>query len=151
MDLGRIGIWSFQLEQQPAARSCTAAAEIERLGYGALWIPEALGREIFTHAALLLAGTRTLDHIESGFENLASVRTNGVDGGASYTLDSRKRGMGDFGTFVIGVQGTFINSYLIDSPRALREYYRVTDDSPRLRAGRFDYSNISATYEAAGE
>src|ERR1051326_2446870 len=69
MDIGRIGIWSFQLEQQPATRACAAAAEIERLGYGALWIPEALGREIFTHAALLLAGTRTLP-IASGIANI---------------------------------------------------------------------------------
>jgi probable F420-dependent oxidoreductase len=69
MDIGRIGVWSFQLEQQPATRACAAAAEIERLGYGALWIPEALGREIFTHAALLLGGTRTLP-IASGIANI---------------------------------------------------------------------------------
>jgi probable F420-dependent oxidoreductase len=69
MDLGRVGIWSFQLEQQPAARAQAAAAEIEAMGWGALWIPEALGREAFTHAALLLAGTRTLP-IATGIANI---------------------------------------------------------------------------------
>jgi len=59
MNLGRVGIWSF-LDLQPAARAQEIAAEIEALGYGALWIPEALGREAFTSAGLLLAGTRRL-------------------------------------------------------------------------------------------
>jgi probable F420-dependent oxidoreductase len=69
VDLGRVGIWTFQLELQPAARAQEAAAEIEALGYGALWIPEALGREALTHAALLLAGTRRLP-IATGIANI---------------------------------------------------------------------------------
>ena len=60
MDLGRVGIWTFSLELQPAARAQEAAAELESLGYRALWIPEAMGREAFTHAGLLLAGTKRL-------------------------------------------------------------------------------------------
>jgi len=59
MNLGRVGIWSF-LDLQPAARAQELAAEIESLGYGALWIPEALGREAFTSAGILLAGTTKL-------------------------------------------------------------------------------------------
>src|SRR5262249_31342402 len=58
MDIGRVGIWTFSLELQPAGRAQEAAAEIEALGYGALWIPEAMGREALTHAGLLLAGPR---------------------------------------------------------------------------------------------
>ncbi len=60
MDIGRVGIWTFALELQPAAKAQEAAAEIESLGYPALWIPEAMGREALTHAGLLLAGTRRL-------------------------------------------------------------------------------------------
>jgi probable F420-dependent oxidoreductase len=59
MQLGRIGIWAF-LDMLPAREAQEAAREIEDLGFGALWIPEALGREAFTHAALLLAGTTRL-------------------------------------------------------------------------------------------
>jgi hypothetical protein len=50
MQLGRVGIWTFQLDQQPAARAQEAAHELETLGYGAIWIPEAIGREAFTNA-----------------------------------------------------------------------------------------------------
>jgi probable F420-dependent oxidoreductase len=69
MKLGRVGIWTFQLELQPAAKAQEAAAEIESLGYGALWIPEALGREALTHAGLLLAGTRRIP-VATGIANI---------------------------------------------------------------------------------
>ncbi len=69
MNIGRVGIWSFGLELQPAARAQEAAAEIESLGYGALWIPEAMGREVFTHAGLLLAATRRIV-IATGIANI---------------------------------------------------------------------------------
>jgi probable F420-dependent oxidoreductase len=59
MELGRVGIWHF-LDTFPASVAREAAAEIEALGFRALWIPEALGREAFTHAGLLLGATRTL-------------------------------------------------------------------------------------------
>ncbi len=60
MDLGRVGIWTFQLDLHPASAGRDAAAEIEELGFGALWIPEAVGREPFAHAALLLGATQRL-------------------------------------------------------------------------------------------
>ena len=60
MDVGRVGIWTAQLDLQPAARAQEAAAEIDELGYGALWVPEAIGREVTTHAALLLSATERL-------------------------------------------------------------------------------------------
>jgi probable F420-dependent oxidoreductase len=59
-ELGRVGLWTFQLDLQPAARAQEAAREIEGLGYRALWIPEAFGREALTNAGLLLAGTERL-------------------------------------------------------------------------------------------
>jgi probable F420-dependent oxidoreductase len=55
--IGRIGIWTFQLDLVPAVEGQQAASRLEDLGYGALWIPEAVGREAFTAAGLLLAGT----------------------------------------------------------------------------------------------
>lgn len=59
MDLGRIGIWhGFDLF--PAATARQSAREVEQLGFQTLWIPEALGREAFTHAALLLSATERL-------------------------------------------------------------------------------------------
>lgn len=60
MDVGRVGIWTMQLDFQPAARARELAAEIEELGYGTLWIPEAVGREAASHAAVLLGATERL-------------------------------------------------------------------------------------------
>lgn len=69
MDIGRVGIWTFALELQPAAKAQEAAAEIESLGYPALWIPEAMGREALTHAGLLLARTRRIT-VATGIANV---------------------------------------------------------------------------------
>ena len=69
MKIGRVGIWTHALESQPATRLREIAAEVEALGYGALWFPEAYGRESFTQAALLLAATRTMP-IATGITNM---------------------------------------------------------------------------------
>ncbi|MFG3201060.1 TIGR03620 family F420-dependent LLM class oxidoreductase [Streptomyces sp. NPDC048192] len=60
MDLGTFGIYTFDFEHQPAARIRDAVQELEDLGWRAVWIPEALGRDAFTHAGYLLASTRRL-------------------------------------------------------------------------------------------
>lgn len=60
MDLGRLGLWTFQLDMQPMTRAKEAVAELEELGYRAVWVPEAVGREPFVNAALLLSGTDEL-------------------------------------------------------------------------------------------
>ncbi len=60
MDIGRIGIWTFQLELQPWNAVAEAAAELDDLGYGALWFPESRGREAFAQAGLLLSATRRI-------------------------------------------------------------------------------------------
>lgn len=59
-ELPRIGIWTGALEVVPASRAQELAAELEELGYGALWIPEVAGRDPFVHLALLLSATRRL-------------------------------------------------------------------------------------------
>lgn len=58
--IGRVGVWSLSLERHLIAREREAVAEIERLGYRALWIPEGFGsKDALSHAALLLpAGSR---------------------------------------------------------------------------------------------
>jgi hypothetical protein len=57
MNIGRVGIWSMALEAQPLSAAQEAVAELDELGFPALWIPEALGKEVMSHAALLLAAT----------------------------------------------------------------------------------------------
>ncbi|MFI8974994.1 TIGR03620 family F420-dependent LLM class oxidoreductase [Nocardia asteroides] len=55
--LGPLGIWSFQLDVQPMALATAAVAELDDLGFGALWVPEAVAREPFANAALLLSAS----------------------------------------------------------------------------------------------
>ena len=69
IELGTIGIWTRQFEDQPAAKAQEAAAEVEQLGCGAIWFGEAVGREAFTHAGLLLAATRRIV-IATGIANI---------------------------------------------------------------------------------
>ena len=84
MDIGRIGIWTFSLDLQPAKKAQEAAAEIESLGFGAIWIPEALGREAFSSAGMLLAGTSRIA-IATGIANIW-VRDPMAMAGAQKTL-----------------------------------------------------------------
>jgi len=49
--------------------SAEMAEEVEALGYRALWIPEAWGREAFTNASLLLSSTSTLV-VATGIANI---------------------------------------------------------------------------------
>jgi len=60
MQLGRVGLWTFQLDLQAASAAKETAAELEELGYGAIWLPEAVGREPFVNAGLLLSATSTI-------------------------------------------------------------------------------------------
>ena len=69
MQLGAFGVWNFQLDILPASRMLEAAAELEELGYGALWFGEATGREALTKAGLLLAGTNGIV-IATGIANI---------------------------------------------------------------------------------
>jgi probable F420-dependent oxidoreductase len=58
--LGRVGLWTRQLDIQPADRLRTTIADLEELGWGSLWSWEVFGREALTHAGLLLSATRRL-------------------------------------------------------------------------------------------
>jgi probable F420-dependent oxidoreductase len=69
MTLGRIGIWTNALDYQPAERAGRAARELERLGYAAIWFPEALRREALCSAGLLLAATSRI-LVATGIANI---------------------------------------------------------------------------------
>jgi probable F420-dependent oxidoreductase len=56
MDLSGVGIWSSQLRYGNPAESAEAAAELEDLGYTALWIPD-VGGPVLDSVAHLLAST----------------------------------------------------------------------------------------------
>ena len=59
MDIGKLGLWFF-LEGMTAPQSAEFVRKVEKLGYGAMWIPEAVGREPFAHIGYLAAKTDRL-------------------------------------------------------------------------------------------
>jgi probable F420-dependent oxidoreductase len=69
MNLGRLGIWTYQLNYQPATKVRQVVAELEELGYGTLWIGEGVYREPLTNAGLLLSSTEHMV-IATGIANI---------------------------------------------------------------------------------
>lgn len=68
-ELGRVGIWTGVLDAVPSADARQVAAELEELGFPALWIPETVGRDPFVTAALLLSSTERLK-VATGIANV---------------------------------------------------------------------------------
>ena len=44
--LGKLGVWAF-IDNMSAPEAAGFAQQLEQWGYGALWIPEAVGRDPF--------------------------------------------------------------------------------------------------------
>ncbi|HYH49887.1 MAG TPA: TIGR03620 family F420-dependent LLM class oxidoreductase, partial [Acidimicrobiia bacterium] len=68
MELGDIGIWDARLRYGDEAEIAAWAGELEELGYGALWLPDA-GGDIFAAMDVLLSAT-TRVAVGSGILNL---------------------------------------------------------------------------------
>ena len=67
--LGRIGVWSGELRFGDASQRADAVAELEELGYGAIWFPGGVGGDVFGDLNALLAGTKTAT-IATGILNI---------------------------------------------------------------------------------
>ena len=59
INIGKLGIW-FSHNPMSIPESVAFAQRVEACGYGALWIPEAIGREPFVHLAYLASQTSSL-------------------------------------------------------------------------------------------
>lgn len=60
MRLGRLGLWSVELRTGDPGQIRDAAAELDELGYGTLWIPGLGGGDVTGDSARLLAATRSV-------------------------------------------------------------------------------------------
>jgi probable F420-dependent oxidoreductase len=63
-----LGVWAGT-DELSALEAAAFARRVEAWGYGTLWIPEAVGREVFSAAAWLLANTSRLV-VASGIANI---------------------------------------------------------------------------------
>lgn len=69
MDLSGVGIWNHALRYGDKAESADVAAELEDLGYTALWIPDVGGAPVLDSVAHLLSATNDIV-IATGILNL---------------------------------------------------------------------------------
>jgi probable F420-dependent oxidoreductase len=95
--LGRVGVWLGMLGWADATSARAAAAEIDDLGYGALWLGEAhSGKEIFSNLGLVLAATRKLV-VASGIANIWVRDATAMSAGANALAEAYP------GRFVLGL------------------------------------------------
>jgi probable F420-dependent oxidoreductase len=114
-DPGRIGIWTFQLDMAPMSRAQEAAAEIEELGYGTVWVPEAVGREPFASAALLLSATKRL-RLATGIASIHARTAMTMSAGAK--------------TLTEAFPGRFLLGLGVSHQPAVEGFHRGTYDKP---------------------
>lgn len=126
---GPVGLWSGALNSFGASELAEVAAELEELGYPALWFGEALGREAFVTAALLLSATRRLK-AGTGIANIY-VRDATAAKGASYALAEAYPGR-----FVLGLGVSHrplleMRGHDFGSPLAdMRRFLEALDEAP---------------------
>jgi probable F420-dependent oxidoreductase len=126
VELGRVGIWAH-LDGEPMARAREHAAEIEALGYGALWTPEAVGRDVLVTSAAYLDATQRMV-MATGIMPIYS-RTAQTTNAAWHTIEEAHPGR-----FVLGlgvshaptVEGLQHTAYL-PPLQAMRNYLDAMD------------------------
>jgi probable F420-dependent oxidoreductase len=95
--LGRVGAWTFALDELSAADGRRVARAVEELGFGALWFPETPGsREAISQAAVLLAETERLP-VATGIANIWGRDPTAMANGARGLWDAYP------GRFLLGV------------------------------------------------
>ncbi len=60
VDLGRVGVWTRELDALPTAEAQAVAGRLDAWGWPTLWLPEAIDRDVLTHATLQLAATERI-------------------------------------------------------------------------------------------
>ena len=78
--LAKTGVWHFT-DGMSAQESGAFAARVESLGYSALWVPDAIGRDPFVNCATLLNATTDLI-VATGIANIWVRHPNAMVQGA---------------------------------------------------------------------
>jgi probable F420-dependent oxidoreductase len=129
MNLKNLGVWAA-VDGLPAADTAAFARRVEAWGYGALWTPEAVGREVFSACAWLLANTSSLI-VASGIANIYARD--------SFSAAAAQKGLNEQsgGRFLLGLGVSHIP--LVEGVRKLqygkpvatmRAYLRAMADAP---------------------
>ena len=128
--LAPVGVWTGALDAVPAAQAAELAAELEQLGYGAVWLPEVAGRDVMLHLGLLLSATERLvgaTGIASIWARDAVAMTGGVKGLTEAFPERVLLGLGvSHHTLVEGLRGHQYGPPLA----AMRTYLDAMDTAP---------------------
>ncbi|HUH37914.1 MAG TPA: TIGR03620 family F420-dependent LLM class oxidoreductase [Spongiibacteraceae bacterium] len=87
--ISRLGLWCW-LDGYPYAECIAIAQQAEQLGYGALWIPEAVGRDPFVSLAVLARETDRL-RLATGIANIYARDAMAMNA-ARQSLDELSKG-----------------------------------------------------------
>jgi probable F420-dependent oxidoreductase len=142
---GTVGVWTFAQETLTADRSGDIAAELQSLGYSAMWLPEAWGREAFTNAGLMLSATSSLI-VATGIANIWA-RDAVAAHNAAKTLNAA---YGDRFVLGLGVSHRPLVERLrgheyVSPVAAMREYLTAMDAAPMLAPeGQLRYARVIA-------
>lgn len=135
IDIGRVGVWTGVLDAVPSVDAQRAAARLQEYGFTTVWIPEAVGRDPFVHATLLLSATDTL-RVATGIANIYA-RDAMTTANAQRTIEEAFPGR-----FLLGLGVS--HHHLVDRVRhhdysrpysKMVEYLQAMDDSIFLAAG----------------
>lgn len=130
--VGRVGVWSFALDQQPASGERSFARGVEVLGFGALWFPESLGgKEAFSRAGVLLAATGTIT-VATGIASIWARDAYAMAGGARALAEAYP------GRFLLGVGVSHAPSVAARGHAYRRPLERMRDYLDAMDAARYD-------------
>lgn len=133
MKIGKLGAWAAT-ESLTASAAAAFAKRVEGWGYGALWIPEAVGRNVLVHSSWLLANTTTLV-IATGIANIYA-RDAAAMKSAQLTLAEQSGGRFLLGLgvshvpLVEGLRGHVFEKPIGKMRRYLQDMQKVTYISP---------------------
>ena len=136
--LGPVGLWTGTLDALPVAAAREAVAEIDELGFGALWFGEAYGREAFTAAALYLGASTRLT-VATGIASIYGRDAMATSGAARLLAEQYAD------RFLLGLGVSHaplverMRGHLYAKPiAAMTEYLAAMDAAPYVVAGRTD-------------
>lgn len=131
--LGPVGIWLGTLTLEPYDVAVRVARHVEDLGFGALWLNEALGKEVFANAALHLATTDRIT-VATGVANLWARDATAMANGAR-TLEEAFPGRLALGVGISHRELVDRRGHAYGSPLAqTRQYLERMDEARYLAA-----------------
>lgn len=131
VDIGRIGIWYGMIDGLPTPEARRAAQVVEELGYGALWVAEAVGRDPLVQSAMLLDATERLP-IATGIANIYARDAMTMNAGWKHLAEAFP------GRFLLGLGAS--HAHLVAGLRKheySRPYSYMSDYLDRMDKARF--------------